>query len=91
MRLRGLVVLKIISSISSFSKIGHWGGLRSLNIFSQNRCVTWILEVWINRIFDVDVIKEGFEAGTTIAFGGLFVSVGEFGQKGKDFIRGGGI
>jgi hypothetical protein len=35
------------------------------------------LEVGIDRVFDV--IKEGFEAGITIAFGGLFGSVSEFG------------
>ena len=33
MRLRGLTVLNMISSITSFSMIGHGGGLRSLNIF----------------------------------------------------------
>jgi hypothetical protein len=37
------------------------------------------LDVGINGI--LDVIKEGFEAGITIAFGGLFGSVSEFGQK----------
>jgi hypothetical protein len=35
------------------------------------------LQVGINR--DFDVIKEGFEAGITIAFGGLFGSVSKFG------------
>jgi hypothetical protein len=52
--------------------------------FSQNGCVTWIQDVGINGIFDE--IKEGFEAGITIAFGCLFGSVSEFGQKGKDFL-----
>ena len=33
MRLRGVTVLKIISSTTSFSMIGQGGGLRSLNIF----------------------------------------------------------
>ena len=35
--------------------------------------------------------QKGFEAGITIAFGGLFGSVSEFGQKGKDLIWGEGI
>ena len=47
------------------------------------------MEVGIDRVFDV--IKEGFEAGITIAFGGLFGSVSELGQKGKDLIRSDGI
>ena len=34
-----------------------------------------------------NVIKKGFEAGITIALGGLFGSVSELGQKGKDLIR----
>jgi hypothetical protein len=88
MRLRGLVVLKMISSISSFSKIGHGGGLRSLNL-SQNGSVTRILEVGIDRVFEV--IEKGFEAGIPIAFCGWFVSIGDFSQKGKNFIRGDGI
>jgi hypothetical protein len=33
MRLRGLVVLKMISPISSFLMVGHGGHLLSLNIF----------------------------------------------------------
>jgi hypothetical protein len=76
--------------------ISHGGGLRSLNIFLKMgvshgfwKCVTWILGVGIGRI--LDEIEKGFEAGITIAFGGLFGSVSEFGQKGKDLIWGEGI
>jgi hypothetical protein len=47
------------------------------------------LKVGINRVFDV--IEKGFEAGITVALGGLFGSVSEFGQKGKDLIRSDGI
>jgi len=49
---------------------------------------------YVTRIFDVgidgiyDEIEEGFEAGITIAFSGLFGSVSELSQKRKDFIRG---
>jgi hypothetical protein len=45
------------------------------------------LEFRVNRAFDA--IEKGFEAGLPIAFGG-FDSIGEFCQKGKDFIRGDG-
>jgi len=47
------------------------------------------LQVGINRVFDV--IEKGFEAGITVAFGGLFGSVSELGQKGKDLIWRDGI
>jgi hypothetical protein len=43
----------------------------------------------IDGIFDE--IEEGFEAGITIAFSGLFGSVSELSQKRKDFIRGNGF
>ena len=56
---------------------------------SQNGRVTRILDVDIDGIFDE--IKECLEAGISIAFGGLFVSVRDLGQKGKDFIWGDGF
>ncbi len=59
----------IILSSKNFIRRHGFPLLRALIIeyFYQNRRVTRILEVGINRIFDV--IKEGFEAGITIAFG----------------------
>ena len=39
----------------------------------------------------MDVIEKGFEAGVTIALGGLRVAIGESGQKGKNLIRGDGF
>ncbi|MGD8659105.1 MAG: hypothetical protein PVH37_04190 [Desulfobacterales bacterium] len=66
-----------------------WGRFAVFEYFSQNGCVTRVLEVGINRIFNV--IEKGFEAGITVAFGGLFGSVSELGQKGKDLIRSDGI
>ena len=60
-----------------------------LEYFSQNGCVTRIFDVGIDGIYDE--IEEGFEAGITIAFGRLFGSVSEFGQKRKDFLWGDGI
>jgi len=50
-----------------------------LEYFSQNGCVTRIFDVGIDGIYDE--IEKGFEAGVAIAFGGLFGSVSEFGQK----------
>jgi hypothetical protein len=47
------------------------------------------LDVGVDGIFDE--IKECLEAGISIAFGGLFVSVCDLGQKGKDFIWGDGF
>jgi hypothetical protein len=38
-----------------------------------------------------DVIEKCFETGVAVSFGGLFVSFGESGQKGQDFIRGDGF
>jgi hypothetical protein len=49
-------------------------------------CQVWILDVGIDGI--IDVIEEGFETGITIALGGLFGSVSDLGQKGKDLIWG---
>jgi hypothetical protein len=43
------------------------------------------LDVGVDGIFDE--IKECLEAEISIAFGGLFVSVRDLGQKGKDIIR----
>ena len=47
------------------------------------------MEVGIDGIFDE--IEKSFEAGITIAFGCLFGSVSEFGQKGQDLIWGDGF
>ena len=44
-----------------------WGWFAVFEYFSQNGCVTRILEVGIDRVFDV--IEKGFEAGITIALG----------------------
>ena len=44
------------------------------------------MNVDVDGIFDE--IKECLEAGISIAFGGLFVSVRDLSQKGKDFIWG---
>ena len=66
-----------------------WGCFAVFKYFSQNGCVTRILDVRIDGIFDE--IKECLEAGISIAFGGLFVSVRDLGQKGKDLIRGDGF
>ena len=60
-----------------------------LEYFSQNGCVTRIFDDGIDGIYDE--IEEGFEAGITIAFSGLFGSVSEFGQKRKDFLWSDGI
>jgi hypothetical protein len=34
-----------------------------------------------------NIIKKGFKAGITVAFGGLFGSLCELGQEGQDLIR----
>ena len=78
MRLRGLAVLKMISSIESFSMIFHCSGRLARNIFLK-----------INSV--ANVIEKGLETGIAVSFGGLFVSFGEPGQKGQDFIWGGGF
>ena len=35
-----------------------------------------------------NIIKKGFKAGITVAFGGLFGSLCELGEEGQDLIRG---
>ena len=51
----------------------------------------------VARVFDLkvdsvaNVIEKGFEAGVTIALGGLIVALGESGQKGQNLIRGDGF
>lgn len=57
--------------------------------FSQNQRVAWILDLKIDGV--ADVIEKCFETGVAVSFGGLFVSFGESGQKGQDFIRGDGF
>jgi hypothetical protein len=57
--------------------------------FSENRCVTGILNLKINSV--ADVIEKGFEAGVTITLGGLIVAFGEPRQKRQDLIRGDGF
>jgi hypothetical protein len=65
--------------------------LRSLfpEYLSENRRVAGILDLKINGV--TNVIEKGFEAGVTIALGGLIVAFGEPGQKGKNLIRGDGF
>ena len=55
---------------------------------SQDRRVVGILNFKINSV--TNVIEKGFEAGVTIALGGLIVAFGESGQKGKNLIWGDG-
>ena len=38
-----------------------------------------------------DVIEKGFETGVSVSSGSLFVSFGEAGQKGQNFIRSDGF
>ena len=55
----------------------------------QDRRVTGIFDLKIDGV--AYVIEEGFEAGVTVAFGGLFGSFSESGQKGQNLILGDGI
>jgi len=57
--------------------------------FSQNQCVTGILDLKIDGV--ADVIEKSFEAGVAVSFGGLFGSLGESGQERQDFIGGDGF
>ena len=57
--------------------------------FSQNLGITGILNLKIDGV--ADVIEKGFETRVSVSFSGLFVSFGESGQKGQDFIRGDGF
>jgi hypothetical protein len=47
--------------------------------FSQNWGVTGILNLKVDGV--ANVIEKGFEAGVTVALGGLIVAFGEPGQK----------
>jgi hypothetical protein len=57
--------------------------------FSKNWGIAGVLDLKIDCV--LNVIEKGFETGVTVAFGGLFGSFGESGQKGEDFIRGDGF
>ncbi len=62
---------------------------RIFEYFPKNRRITGIVNLIVDGISDV--IEKGFEAGIAIAFGGLFGSFGELGEKGKNLIRGYGF
>ena len=57
--------------------------------FFQDRCVTGVFDLKVDGV--ANVIEKGFEAGVTVALGGLIVAFGEPGQKGKNLIRGDGF
>ena len=61
--------------------------LRSLfpEYLSENRRVAGVTDLKVDGV--ANVIEKGFEAGITIALGGLIVTFGEPGQKGKNLIR----
>jgi hypothetical protein len=63
--------------------------IKNNNIIVGRWCVTRIFDVRIDGVYDE--IEVGFETGITIAFGSLFRSLGEPGQKGQDLIRGYGV
>ena len=56
---------------------------------SQDRRVAGVFNLKVDSV--ANVIEKGFKAGVAIALGGLIVTFGESGQKGKNLIRGDGF
>ena len=57
--------------------------------FSQDRGIAGIFNLKVDCV--ANVIEKCFEAGVSIALGGLIIAFGEPGQKRKNLIRGDGF